>query len=511
MTIARSVYVISDLHIGGTYPDPGAPRAERRRGFRMMTRVAELAAFIQQLARLPAQPAVELVINGDFIDFLAEERGSGQEIDPATPPEWTPFRSAPGEALAAFREIVGRDRPLFEALRALLAAGKTLTIVLGNHDLELCLPDVRAALEAELGPGTLRFLQDGQALDLGEVLVDHGNLHDPANVVDHDRLRLVRAAYSRGWYGELDDLFSPPAGSKLVAEVMNPIKVVYGFIDLLKPESEPLFALLLALEPSFRDILDDTAAALAGAARTLVPRRGVPFALRNVSAEGDRPAAGALRDVSGGPRPPSALDALIGEVLAQHPEAAASLRTAGVAPAGGHVEVSGGTWRARWSLFRLLTGLDGGELALDTRIPQVQATLRVLESDSSFERSLESKRYLDAAAWLATRDPTRKGYKAVVFGHTHHAKALTLPGTQARYFNTGTWANLMRFPKALTDPTVTAADVKAELFAFAKQLEANELDDYLEFTPTYVRLDLGADGALLHAELRDYDWKQDRL
>src|SRR5689334_9048750 len=102
MTIARSIYVISDLHIGGTYPDPAAPHIERRRGFRMMTRVAELAAFIRQLARLPADPAVELVINGDFIDFLAEERGSGIDVEPNTAPEWTPFRAAPGEALAAF-------------------------------------------------------------------------------------------------------------------------------------------------------------------------------------------------------------------------------------------------------------------------------------------------------------------------------------------------------------------------------------------------------------------------
>jgi hypothetical protein len=105
-----------------------------------------------------------------------------------------------------------------------------------------------------------------------------------------------------------------------------------------------------------------------------------------------------------------------------------------VAPAGGQVEVAGGTWRARWSLFRLLTGLDSGELALDTRIPEVQATLHVLTTDTSFERGLENQRYLDAAKWLSTRGPSQK-----------------------------------------------------------------------------VRLDLDAKGALLHAELRDYDWKQDRL
>ena len=51
MTVARRIYVISDLHVGGAYPDPAAPLLDRRRGFRMMTRVAELAAFVRNVAR----------------------------------------------------------------------------------------------------------------------------------------------------------------------------------------------------------------------------------------------------------------------------------------------------------------------------------------------------------------------------------------------------------------------------------------------------------------------------
>jgi UDP-2,3-diacylglucosamine pyrophosphatase LpxH len=510
MTTARSVYVISDLHIGGIYPDPSAPHDERKRGFRMMTRVNELAAFVRQIARLPADPPVELVINGDFIDFLAEEKGSGRAVDPAKPPAWTPFRAQRGEALDAFREVVRRDQVLFTALRELLVAGKTLTIVLGNHDIELCLPDVRAALEAELGPGMLRFLDDGRALDLGEALVDHGNLFDPANVVDHDRLRVLRSVYSRGWFKDLDQVFAPPAGSKLVARVMNPIKVAYGFIDLLKPESEPLLALLLALEPSYRKILEETAVALASAVKTLAPRSDVPFALRNVASTQGAPASvSALSNVAGGPAAQSsaALDALVAEVLVADPVVAAALGAAGKGEAGLH-SVAGG-FRPKWSLFRLLIGAEEGDLA--SRIPLVQATLRALTDDQSFDRGKENKRYLDAATWLASQGPHRKGYQAVVFGHTHHAKSLPIPDTKARYLNTGTWANLMRFPQVLTSKDATRDEVKDELIAFAKKLQTNELDAYLHFEPTYVRLDLGADGTLISAELRDYDWKADRL
>jgi UDP-2,3-diacylglucosamine pyrophosphatase LpxH len=524
MTTARSVYVISDLHIGGNYPDANAPHEERRRGFRMMTRVKELEAFIRQLARLPADPPVELVINGDFIDFLAEEKGSGckeekgarRKIDPAEPPAWTPFRAQPGEALDAFHELVRRDRVLFDALRDLLAEGKTLTILLGNHDIELCLPDVRAALETTLGPGTLRFLDDGQALDLGEVLVDHGNLFDPANVVDHGRLRVLRSAYSRGWFKDLDKVFSPPAGSKLVARVMNPIKVAYGFIDLLKPESEPLLALLLALEPSYRNVFEDTAAALASAVKTLVPRTDVPWALRNATGtQGADASTSGLRNAAGGPATPAAaaFDALVAEVLAADPEAAAALEAAetlqaAAKEAGGLQEASGG-FRAKWSLFRMLIRDEEGDVA--SRIPLVQATLRALKKDHSFDRGEESDRYLDAAKWLATQGPHQKGYKAVVFGHTHHAKSLRIPDTNARYLNTGTWANLMRFPDLFTSKDATRDQVRDALIAFAKKLKANDLAEYLHFEPTYVRLDLGASGELISAELRDYDWKADKL
>ena len=37
-----------------------------------------------------------------------------------------------------------------------------------------------------------------------------------------------------------------------MASVINPIKRDFPFIDLLKPESEPLVAVLLALEPRLR-------------------------------------------------------------------------------------------------------------------------------------------------------------------------------------------------------------------------------------------------------------------
>ena len=120
-------------------------------------------------------------------------------------------------------------------------------------------------------------------------------------------------------------------------------------------------------------------------------------------------------------------------------------------------------------------------------------------------------RYLDAARWLATRGPEQKGYRAVVFGHTHHAKDLAIPRSGARYLNTGTWSNLMKFPEVFTRKGATHDEIRTALFAFAKKLQTNDLDAYLSFDPTYVRLDLTADGTLVAGSLHTYDHARDRL
>jgi len=67
-TVARIVYVISDLHLGGTYS-----RTPTGRGFRINTRVDLLTQFVESITTSPADgPKIELVINGDIVDFLAE-------------------------------------------------------------------------------------------------------------------------------------------------------------------------------------------------------------------------------------------------------------------------------------------------------------------------------------------------------------------------------------------------------------------------------------------------------
>jgi hypothetical protein len=99
--IVREAFIISDLHLGGAPPDEASADPGDRRGFRMMTHAADLAEFIRIVAARPSGVPVELVINGDFIDFLAEKH-------PGDEP-WLPFLYEPGAALATFQTVVDRE------------------------------------------------------------------------------------------------------------------------------------------------------------------------------------------------------------------------------------------------------------------------------------------------------------------------------------------------------------------------------------------------------------------
>ena len=87
---------------------------------------------------------------------------------------------------------------MFAALAEYLAIDhrRRLTILLGNHDLELGLPAVQAMLLQALGGRRHRvaWVDDGRAYRLGGVLIEHGNRYDGANLNDWNGLRSLRLA-----------------------------------------------------------------------------------------------------------------------------------------------------------------------------------------------------------------------------------------------------------------------------------------------------------------------------
>jgi UDP-2,3-diacylglucosamine pyrophosphatase LpxH len=480
------LYVISDLHLGGRV---GVPPA---RGFRINTHVPLLSEFIHRLAVRAADTRaasrLELVINGDIVDFLAQE-------GPQPDQPWRAFIEDPAEALQAYVEIRDQERPFFDALRELLHQGGDLTLLLGNHDVELSLPAVRARIEADLGAadsrGRLRWIVDGQAHAVGDVLIEHGNRYDGFNVIDHDRLRRVRSAQSRRQRVPDGDGFEPPPGSRLVQQVMNPIKRDYPFVDLLKPETEAVVPLLIALEPGLAADIERLwtlwrLKAEAGRQQPTEPAQPVHAGQIGITPPATA-AAGpqdALAQMLAGRLPGAQLAAL--QQLAQ----------GAAMPAQSPIGLGdglGNAWRRVGSLLR--ERFDAA--TWDRRLQVLLDALRTLQHDTSFDPAVEQPAWLRPAQALADG-----GFRVVVFGHTHLAKQVPLAGG-AVYLNTGTWADLMKLPAGLF--AADRAHARAALDRFVDDLRGGRHDDHLAFDPRFARCAIDEAGRCTDARLCRFD------
>src|SRR6185295_11179573 len=127
-----------------------------------------------------------------------------------------------------------------------------ITILMGNHDVELAFPEVWAVLRdailagapADAGP-RLIFVADRTTYrtTINGVLVhvEHGNKDDAWNAINYTQL--VDAAET----GTSE--FAYPPGTKLVYEMMNGVKDELQFVDVLKPEVPAVLLLLMVLRP----------------------------------------------------------------------------------------------------------------------------------------------------------------------------------------------------------------------------------------------------------------------
>lgn len=482
MADGREIYVISDLHLGGPQPTTSGPDD---RGFRICTHGHDVAAFITALAQKPSP--TELVINGDLVDFLAEADGENQ---------WSAFTADQDAASRKLDAIVDRDPDIFQAIGALVGRGHRLTLLLGNHDIELALPAVRRRLMARIGIDgrhDVNFIYDGEAYAVGRALIEHGNRYDSFNVVDYDALRRVRSLLSRNQPVPQEYVFPAPAGSHMVAEVINPIKRDYRLIDLLKPETGAALPILMALEPGYRSVLTRIAGLSLKAREHRLRGPDLPSFAGDISATG---ASGSFaEDISAPAAPPvvDPLDIVVRGAMKGDADLVLKLTTDQVSFAG---DISTRDVIDRtWGFARMLLSSD--RAPLESRLPALLAAVRSLQDDHSFARDAECfPEYLDAAKALAGH-----GFDYVLFGHTHLARDVSLGGG-ARYLNSGTWADLIRFPsEILSGSTAQAHD---GLRAFVEDMGAGRLHQWTTFTPTYVKLTLGADGTVRDVSLKDY-------
>ncbi len=227
----RPAYIISDLHLSqgqdaktGTWHVLEDFKAD-----------SALCAFLDHISA--ANEPVELVIAGDFIEYLQilPHYGPMSPVDHLGTTEAQSLERTL-VVLGQRPDIASGHPEVFQRLRRFMQDGHSITILAGNHDIDLLWSSVWATLASAICPpdasGTLRLEPFHHTLGTGEqgrVYVQHGHEHDRANafgnqmqkpfgVDDQDVKRLKRC-----W------------GTLFVDTVYNMLEQEYWFIDSVKP------------------------------------------------------------------------------------------------------------------------------------------------------------------------------------------------------------------------------------------------------------------------------------
>jgi UDP-2,3-diacylglucosamine pyrophosphatase LpxH len=439
------ISVISDLHMGGP---------EGRQIFRQGKL---LERFIEHL-RVENVGKSALVINGDMVDFLAQT--DARCFDPEG-------------AVRKLEKIASEEafRGVWQGLTEFVQTpDRYLAITLGNHDLELALPWVRERLLELLSGGDpaararilLSFDGAGFACQAGgaNVLCLHGNEVDTWNVTDYERLRRITCDIVQG---RLPGEWNANAGTKLVVDVMNHVKSQHAFVDLLKPEKEAAVRLLLVLRPEFRPALRQVAGI---AARRLwdAARREMRL-LSDPATPEERAEEDALVRIAG-------RGAYVEQDVKTLLDAAEAQFLGGEDPLDlvyGEAGAQLGWWSALVSAVR---GRAPHEIAWSA-VKELASdeTFRIRRIDGDFEA-------IDKLAGSV--------YDVVIAGHTHLARVV---GRQSKgvYYNSGTWASLMR----LRPEQLKSADAFKPVFEAlrdARTIQELEEQDLVLRRPTVVRV-----------------------
>ena len=370
--------ILSDLHLG---PNETVP---------IYVGGAVLPALIIKHTDEP----LRLVLNGDTFDLLLDD---------------TPLHFDPDAAARRLVSCVGsRDAlPLMTAVATVLSRGGEVVIRAGNHDLELAIPAVQECFRdvvRSMGcPVTkLEFARDDapQVFDVGErrVLVTHGEHDDAFN-------KWSRANLLHDGSPNLEFRF--PAGSRLVKDVLNPLRSEMRFLDLLKPDFHGAVLSAIAVRPL------ETLSIL---------RRSSTFEILAQALESSAMASTLSEVEVRGP-----FDVLLAEANLDEGEAEELLLYLDESACLGD---DGGIFK------RAIDKLGRTALSVYARLQRWATGSRAAEF---FDASPSPDEWKDAQ-----RLASEYGADVVVAGHTHARRYGVEHGVT--YVNTGTWIGLMRPP-----------------------------------------------------------------
>ncbi len=391
--------ILSDLHLGAGYFNGANPLEDFRHDDRFYEFMQDLRAESDATGR-----PMELIINGDMIEFLQVPAVPVSEYDPrARYPEEAYRSTTEADSVLRTDLVIAGHRPVFEGLGAFLSENprRTVTIIKGNHDVLLHWPGVQERIRQAVGatgPRASLLTFAARSICRDGIYVEHGNQYrDPLNRLDN---------FENPVDPRHPDRLQTPIGSRFVIEFYNHIEYERWWIDAIKP-IPALIAYGMVLDPKF-------ALKALGVLMTALP--GMVF--RPFAAEGGNASPlGEVREES------------LEEAVRRYESDPAYRRAFNAALQEYLWTLGPGVPRTAW-----------GRAAM-------------LETGRRISRS-----FSDGLVEEAQRIVHQQGVSLVVFGHTHEARMDILDG--GVYVNTGTWtwwrdfsqADLEMWRRLLADP-----------------------------------------------------------
>jgi UDP-2,3-diacylglucosamine pyrophosphatase LpxH len=441
--------IISDLHVGQNddfdiFANPGSNKH------------ALLTGFLNHVRQQPNP--IDLVINGDFIDFL--------QLRP-----WGDLSR--GVALKKIKAIVANSPTVFNDLGTFLKDSRhKLKILPGNHDVELAYPEVGQVLRDAIlqsapgaedrldlfGPPSATRTTYRPKINGVLVQIEHGNVGDPWNSLNYTTL------FNDAETGTME--FSYPPGTKMVYGIMNDFKEKLSFVDLLKPEMPAVVLILLAIKPFM--------AAL-----------GIPgVALKGLGAVGNSVLAMLRRKIGGKPLGPKPA---VGGPTSDADDLEAFLSNT----------FPGQGSPTDWDMEVFLGGNEVPGVSdpnLGPKLTRVRLWFLswALQALARFQAVRQGEAFFntdhpDNPAAIGARSRLIGNVKVVVFGHTH--EALKTEFAEGLYVNSGTWADLVGLPQ----------EGREAMLKWLEDIAANKFDRTAY--PTYVRIEPADNGVFVSLNL----------
>ncbi|HEU4407846.1 MAG TPA: metallophosphoesterase [Polyangiaceae bacterium] len=190
---SHNLLVLSDVHLGSElvhHVRPGAPPRSRA-GQRRDDELVALLGWYRERRR-DGRPW-RLVIAGDLIDFtgMSVPVVPGEiETHPTEEERRHGLGSAADHTLAKLRLVAEHHAEVFRALARFCAAGNSLVVVRGNHDVDFHWPPVQRAFRELLsahaeGAGERVEFADWFYYEENVVFVEHGHQYDAYCSHDH--------------------------------------------------------------------------------------------------------------------------------------------------------------------------------------------------------------------------------------------------------------------------------------------------------------------------------------